>query len=65
MVDVEIVFFDGKFIILKSNRIFGYGFNCYKEAAPGSDKFTKINDRGSYFTNFGSAKEFIKSYVER
>ncbi len=58
----ECVFLDGDFAIVKSYRIFGFGFNCYKAKTEGSSDFEKINNPLSFFTSFERAKEFLDSY---
>lgn len=57
----EIVHVDGDYIILKSARIFGDGFNVYKRTAPESIVFQKLNDRYGWFTTLGAAKRHLES----
>ena len=60
--DDEVVFLDDDFAIVKSERLFGDGFNCYKANSHGSDGFTKINRENAYFIHFDAAKEFLDEY---
>ena len=52
----EVVFLDGDFAIIKSDRVFASGFNCYKAKAKGSNDFVKINGEMSWFSSFEAAK---------
>ena len=61
----EVVFVDRPFLILKSSRIFGTGFNVYKEYKETSQEgekvnFLKLNKEFHYFGTIEAAMEFLK-----
>ena len=58
----ECVYLDGDFMIVKSVRIFGAGFNCYKAKNKGSSEFQKINKEWSFFTSLETAKSWLDNH---
>ena len=61
----KVVFREGDYAIIQSDRIFGTGFNCYHATEPGGENFEKINDRLSYFATFEAASNWLKEFRER
>lgn len=59
----EVVYIQGEYIILKSYRIFGNGFNVYKETdmrdGNGGVIFGKVNPRYQWYSTLEAAKEFL------
>lgn len=56
---------EGDFAIVKSERIFGTGWNVYKASTQGGDEFVKINERMMYFTSKEAAEKWLTEYLTK
>ena len=62
----SVVYHDHPYVIVKSVRVFGIGFNVYEETevvdgGPIST-YVKINDRMSWFKTEEAAREWLEKY---
>ena len=57
----EVVYYEKPFAIVKCTRLFGVGFNVYKETSGDEQtmNLTKINNRMSYFSSEEAAMKFL------
>ena len=58
----EVVYIDNKYCIIKSDRLFGTGFNVYVEKSQnkdGTSNFEKMNGYMSCFGTYEAAKDWL------
>ncbi len=58
-----ICYLSGDYAIIRSDAIFGTGFNCYKSMEPVGNEFAKINQPANCFLTEAAAKEWLDNYI--